>query len=56
MNATTQDEIENRCEASFGKRTQTIMKPPRPLGQPMDISPPPICPVCKGTGLKPEAS
>ena len=29
---------DDRCDACFGKRTQTIMKPPRPLGQPIDLA------------------
>jgi DnaJ-class molecular chaperone len=45
---------EDRCETCFGKRTITIMRPVR-FGHPIDISPPPTCPDCKGTGRKPEA-
>jgi hypothetical protein len=32
------------------------MKTPKPWGQPIDISPPPICRVCDGAAKKPKAS
>src|ERR1700733_6079932 len=44
---------EERCEACFGKGTITLMKPAR-FGHPIDTSPPPDCPVCKGTRKKPK--
>ena len=54
MNATAPKEED--CEACFGKGTTAVMRSPRPLGQPMDLSPGPTCPDCKGTGKKPKAS
>jgi hypothetical protein len=44
---------EDCCETCFGKRTLTIMKTAR-RRHPIDISPPPICPDCQGTGKKPK--
>jgi rubrerythrin len=46
---------EDRCETCFGKGTITLMKPAK-SGHPIDTSPPPVCPVCKGTKLKPKAN
>jgi hypothetical protein len=52
---TTGQETADPCEACFGKVTVTTMKPAR-WGRPIDTSPPPTCPVCKGTRLKPKAT
>jgi len=41
--------LDDRCEACFGKGTITTVKPAR-FGHPIDITPPPTCAACKGTG------
>ncbi|WMT79469.1 hypothetical protein [Bradyrhizobium sp. Ash2021] len=43
------------CENCFGKGTIMEARPAK-WGYPIDVSPPPLCPICKGTGLKTKGS
>ena len=48
------EESQESCENCYGVGHIVTMKSSR-WGQPIDTSPPPVCPVCKGTKVRPKA-